>query len=238
MHSCRRPDQTWRPGRPPRGRTEPGAVVHVVCPMLPGEFLGQIVLLVGGPGRGDDGESARYHVPDPGKPGGHVTRCGLPRRGRQGPLLRISGVVRRSVEPRNPWANRPLTHAWPRFTEPSPAGRTVMITLSRVRPPGSADATIPTGGPGLPFDRQQARSPGSDRAPVDTISAPHKTQSDSAQGPPVPGATTVPAPRPVRVRANVPWISAQARTHRPQAIQRSRSSLTYGWSGQVRAPAA
>ena len=55
------------------GVTEPGTVVHVVrAHDGPGEFLGQIVLLVRGPGRRNKGKSIRIFVPDFRQPGGHV----------------------------------------------------------------------------------------------------------------------------------------------------------------------
>lgn len=73
--------------------------------------------------------------------------------------------------------------------------------------------------------------PGCVMAPVGQVSTqpPHATQSDCAHGPPVPGATTVSAPRPVRVSAKVPCTSSHIRTQRPQAIHRSWSSSMYGW---------
>ncbi len=70
--------------------------------------------------------------------------------------------------------------------------------------------------------------PGSLSAPVGHVSTqlPQETQSDSAHEPPLPGATTVSIPRPASSSANVPWTSSHIRTQRPQAMQRSASSLT------------
>ncbi len=36
-------------------------------------------------------------------------------------------------------------------------------------------------------------------------------------------------PRPVAVRAKVPWTSSQARTHRPHEMHRSCLKVRYGW---------
>ena len=92
----------------------------------------------------------------------------------------------------------------------------------------AADSAIAAGRRGDTLDRLGSRSPGSLRAPLGQLStqAPHDTQSDSAQLPPDPGATTVSKPRPTIARAKVPWTSSQIRTQRAQAMQSSGSSVT------------
>jgi hypothetical protein len=51
--------------------------------------------------------------------------------------------------------------------------------------------------------------------------APHETQLESVNPLSRPAAMLALKPRPVAVRANAPWTSSQARTHRPQLMHNS-----------------
>ena len=135
----------------------------------------------------------------------------------------------RSSAEAKPCANRPFAQAWPRLTGPSRAGVTAATRPSRtwtssVHPtPQKPQVVVVTESIG-----RGSRKPGSDSAPVGQPSAhaPHETQGESIHRSPAPAATTVSNPRPCMVSAKVPCSSSQRRTHRPQAMHRSPSSLT------------
>ena len=216
---------------------EARAVVDVVgADHDPHQLLHQVVLLVGRAGRGDRRDRVRARASSRIRRSsrGDVGRAPRPSSpARSSPSRRISGVVSRSGERTKPCAKRPLTQAWPRLTGASRFGRDRrdLAVARRARRACSrrrssrrwswscARSAARSSRARLRRARRSGRSRRSRR---------RRRSRTRSTAPPVPGATTVSEPRPTSVSAKVPCTSSHIRTQRPQAMQRSRSSLTYG----------